>query len=345
MSQEDPFECFGEETGDSNNKEGMSDVKVVRDPSNGTSQFHEGTEQAMLLYVQQEVAKKLSDGDDVIDPVQKAQLVLKTIDEFCITRHWMMHLGDKKGPIMKDFLIECCDSKPDDRPLVFVEIGTYCGYSSTLLASFLKGFGRSFDYYTVDVDEERSKIARQIHKLVGFDDCIHPLVLNPKSDTLESLLRKHLKTDSIDLLFLDHAKSLYLSDLQQLENCGLIRKGSFVAADNIVYFDLKEYRQHFADMAERGIVRTRLVESWLEYCEPDIELDKSRENALRDGVGKSHITHTEDGFGKVHNEEVLYNLTNCISCGRAKSNCHFVRVFCLPSRSKVNVKIKMHVAT
>ena len=81
--------------------------------------------------------------------------------------------------------------------------------------------------------------------------------------------------NQIDFLLLDHAKHLYLKDLQDLENHRLIRAGSHVSADNVVFNRLDAYRDHMHGLGLEGVVESRLEEMNLEYS-----------NNLKDGMGE-----------------------------------------------------------
>ena len=77
----------------------------------------------------------------------------------------------------------------------------------------------------------------------------------------------------IDFLLLDHAKHLYLDDLRDLEGAGLLRAGSRVSADNVVFNRLDTYRDHVRGRVARGEAESRLEEMNLEYS-----------NNLKDGI-------------------------------------------------------------
>ena len=103
----------------------------------------------------------------------------------------------------------------------------------------------------------------------------------------------------IDFLFIDHDKSLYLQDLQSLENDGMIGEGTFVAADNVVFAKIDDYRDYMKDLAAKGVVETILEEGFLEYSEPERTRQQSsgsdtqpyeteqRRELLRDGIEMS----------------------------------------------------------
>jgi catechol O-methyltransferase len=199
----------------------------------------------------------------------------------------MMHVGYEKAPILAKFLTECMESADAKRPLSLVELGTYCGYSSILIANALRKIScEGFHIYTVEVVEQNAKVAREMINLSGLSGQIHVLLLDPDRESLTDLLRRVMPSRAIDFLFLDHSKSMYLGDLQQLEKNGFVQRGCFVAADNVIFAQIDDYRAYMADLQQRGIVRTRLEMSWLEYCEPDHNGDETKKNMMKDGIGK-----------------------------------------------------------
>ena len=69
---------FGEDKDEDDNSD---ENNVSRSMACGVLQFHNGTEEAMFLYVKQ----RSEEGN--------VNSIIKAIDEFCYKRHWMMHLG------------------------------------------------------------------------------------------------------------------------------------------------------------------------------------------------------------------------------------------------------------
>ena len=203
--------------------------------------------------------------------------------------------GKEKATVIKKFIHQRCEAWPGlDKPLLFVELGTYCGYSSIMIAKTLKDMGRKFYFYSVEVVQENVQVAKELVGLAGLEKEIDILLLDPDKEALSSLLSRRISKDisvnsQIDFLFIDHDKSLYLSDLQQLEKSNLIQKGSFVAADNVVFAEIDDYREYIAKCSEAGILKTRLEDTMLEYCEPDCGNDESKKNLMRDGIG-THVS-------------------------------------------------------
>jgi predicted O-methyltransferase YrrM len=203
----------------------------------------------------------------------------------------------------------------DDRgrkKFVCVELGTYCGYSALVLAVTLRRYQLErkqphrrggqpststtpfeFQIYTTEVSTKVLNVARSIFRLAGMEDCITPILLQGQEcavvehdqredddNDLSRVLRDRFSIPRINFLFLDHAKHLYLRDLENLERSKLIGRGSYVCADNVVFNRLDSYREHMHALEHGGggVVETRLEEMNLEYS-----------NNLKDGMGELSV--------------------------------------------------------
>jgi hypothetical protein len=49
----------------------------------------------------------------------------------------------------------------------------------------------------------------------------------------------------------------------------MIRQGTYVAADNVVFARIDDYRSYVKHLATNGIVETKLEETYLEYSLPE----------------------------------------------------------------------------
>jgi predicted O-methyltransferase YrrM len=327
--EDDPFAAFGGDNDDDDSDSGDQPQKLMgqsqqpeaavattpahqqqqdRDPTCGVLTFHTGTEQALVNYVQHQMAstKALSSADRS----SAAKQVLHYVDQFCYTRHWMMHVGDEKGKILKDFVREFCrknqsrleEVPPGDqqqsRRLTIVELGTYCGYSSilmalTILESMIVAPASSkesttqttpFKILSVDVNHRHQAVAQKLVRLAQleqyFSFVLLPTIASTSNNSdddhrLVEVLRNHMiqspptttATPKIDFLFIDHDKDLYVPDLKQLEQSGWIQQGTHVAADNVIFFDIP-YRQYIRQRVQEGVVSSNLVMGRLEYVIP-----------------------------------------------------------------------------
>jgi hypothetical protein len=107
MSENDPFSCFGDDddvdvdqTHVESSDVGTPNVVTTRDPSCGILAFHAGTEQALLKHVELEIGKRQRE-QQTNDIGDLATFVLDSIDNFCLKRHWMMHVGNEKATIIQ----------------------------------------------------------------------------------------------------------------------------------------------------------------------------------------------------------------------------------------------------
>ena len=283
LDGDDPFACFDTDNDEPDTVDAIaSDFLATnvrrRDADAGVLAFHAGTEQALVTYVQNQLTSQ-----EEQTPTQ----VLKMIDVFCLERHWMMHVGPEKAVILESFLQKCAAMKKNQQFLL-VELGTYCGYSSIMFAQTLlqmKGLS-GFHIYTVEVSQQHVAVAQRLIRLAKLDQHITVLRLDMTAteNQLTSLLRSNVGDAMIDFLFLDHDKDAYSSDLKRLEEAGMVSRGTCVAADNVIFAQIDNYRAYISQLASLGVVESKLVEAQLEYSAPDAT--ESNETKLCDGIGE-----------------------------------------------------------
>ena len=300
MVNEDPFACFDDDGNDDNydvdseadvsNAAAAATLPTKRSDDCGVLAFHPGTEQALLVHVQ----NALRDDNTKLD--RRPSQVLESIDQFCMQRHWMMHVGPDKGHVLQSFLTKCLTTAFRETPssvrrrrFVLLELGTYCGYSSILWAKLLlKSHDKmdGFMIYSVEASPANAAIARRLIGLAGLQEYISVLILDlHRGQTVVDLIQGEINEsdDCIDFVFLDHDKDAYLSDLCMLERSGLIRAGTHVAADNVIFAGIDTYRDYVKRLVVMGIVESSLVEGSIEYSGPeeDNAIDKE---VFRDGI-------------------------------------------------------------
>ena len=98
----------------------------LRPKENGVMAFHSGTEQMMLHHVRQTLSSLPAPAAN--DALAAAERVLEAVDDFCLTKHWMMHVGADKAAVLADAL--AIRTAPVGAVL---ELGTYCGYSAVMV--------------------------------------------------------------------------------------------------------------------------------------------------------------------------------------------------------------------
>ncbi|XP_055976324.1 catechol O-methyltransferase [Sorex fumeus] len=152
-----------------------------------------------------------------------AQSVIEAIDFYCYQKEWSMNVGDKKGEIVDEVLRE-------QRPSVLLELGAYCGYSAVRMARLLPPGARLL---TIEFNPDYAAITQQMVEFAGVQDRV-TVILGASQDIIPQLKKKH-GVDTLDMVFIDHWKDRYLPDLLLLEECGLLRKGTVVLADNVIF--------------------------------------------------------------------------------------------------------------
>ena len=181
---------------------------------------------------------------------------VRVIDEFAYTESFLMNVGDEKGAILDEALRR-------KNPKAILELGTYCGYSAlrmSLAAPRAK-------ITSVEFSAANAGIANRVFNHAGVSERVEVVVgtIGDGDNTLARLrqIRDERGAD-FDLVFIDHDKSHYLSDLQRLLDSGLLAPDVVIVADNIKVPGAPEYLAYME--AEEGkSFRTEHHESHVEY--------------------------------------------------------------------------------
>ncbi len=205
-------------------------------------------EHAVLEYVRKTAAQGSPDA------------VLLAMDSFARRRRWLQNVGPKKGAILMQALRETQARR-------VLEIGSYCGYSATLIGSHLATTGGQLT--AIEINPRNAEVARQVVAHAGLASTV-----TFRLGTLESEIGA--LQGPLDAVFLDHWKDVYLPDLRRLEDAGLLRPGTVVVADNVGFFDVPDYLGHVRNC---GRYRSRYERASVEY-----------QDGLEDGVEVSVFT-------------------------------------------------------
>ncbi|MBE7179632.1 MAG: class I SAM-dependent methyltransferase, partial [Terriglobus roseus] len=107
------------------------------------------------------------------------------------------------------------------------------GYSCLLFASTLRSVsGSSARYYSLERNPEFAAVILSLASLAGLNDVVTVSV--GSSDDSIRRLNETGGLKHIDLMFLDHYKPAYTTDLKLCEELGLVTPGSVLAADNVI---------------------------------------------------------------------------------------------------------------
>ncbi|KAK9971012.1 hypothetical protein ABG768_026908 [Culter alburnus] len=186
--------------------------------------------------------------------------VISAIDSYCRHKEWAMNVGDDKGLILDSVLTEV-------NPSTALELGTYCGYSSVRIARLLSPDSKLI---TIEFNPAFAIIARQIIAYAGLQDKV-TLVEGASGDLIPKM-KEQFGIKSFDFVFLDHWKDRYVPDTKLLEDCGLLKKGTVLLADNVICPGAPEYLQYVRNNPR---YESRYYPSNLEYTKVEDGLEKS----------------------------------------------------------------------
>ena len=169
--------------------------------------------------------------------------VLATIDEFAYEKSFLVNVGDQKGQLL-DAAVRRSD------PRLALELGTYCGYGALRIAAAAP----SARVVSVELCAANADVARRIWTHAGVADRITCVVgtIGDGGSTLDRLQHEHgLGIGAVDLLFIDHDKNAYLSDLLAIVGRGWLRRGAIVMADNVGFTGSPKYRAYMREEQDR----------------------------------------------------------------------------------------------
>ncbi|XP_034972625.1 transmembrane O-methyltransferase homolog [Zootoca vivipara] len=161
------------------------------------------------------------------------QHILETFDHWSYHCEYLSNLGPQKAKILERLIYE-------KAPLRVLELGTYCGYATILIAQLLPLGAR---LYTVEMDDRKAAVAEKVIRLAGFDDDTVELIRGPSQEVIPQLKEKY-GLSHVDFIFMDHWKRCYLRDLQLLEAHDLLLEGATVVADNIIFPGAPHFLQY-----------------------------------------------------------------------------------------------------
>jgi catechol O-methyltransferase len=176
--------------------------------------------------------------------------VLAAIDEFARTQKYLMNVGEDKGGIVTDIIAEV-------KPRTMVELGGYVGYSCILFGDAVRKAGGK-RYISLERNPEFAAVVASLVDLAGLSDIVKVVV--GSSDVSIKRLHSSGELQRIDLLFLDHYKPAYTTDLKLCEELKLVTPGSVMAADNVI----KPGNPPYLDMSEALSRRRNTSSPWAE---------------------------------------------------------------------------------
>ncbi|EME85166.1 uncharacterized protein MYCFIDRAFT_187864 [Pseudocercospora fijiensis CIRAD86] len=233
-----------------------------------------------------------------IDEIRNSpQKVLQAIDEFGRTRKYLMNVGEFKGRT--------------------VELGGYVGYSAILFAEALRKVGGQ-KYYSLERNPEFAAVLLALVDLAGLSDIVKVEV--GSSDASIQRLHSSGHLQHIDMLFLDHWKPAYVTDLKLCEELRLIKPGSILVADNVISPGNPPYLEYVrSTVAEkREKARTPQGADAIQglFSPKQVELYKNRvpNGELADSIGNPSLVYESElieGFEPTGEADAL-EVSRCI---------------------------------
>ncbi|XP_040819894.1 transmembrane O-methyltransferase [Ochotona curzoniae] len=194
--------------------------------------------------------------------------ILATLDHWSSSCEYLGHMGPGKGQILMRLVEE-------KAPACVLELGTYCGYSTLLIARALPPGGRLL---TVERDSRTAAVAEKLIRLAGFDERTVELIVGSSEEVIPRLRGQH-QLNRADLVLLAHRPRCYLRDLQLLEAHALLSASATVLADHVLFPGAPRFLQYAKSC---GRYRCRLHHTGL----PDFP-------AIKDGIAQ--LTYSGPG--------------------------------------------------
>lgn len=176
-----------------------------------------------------------------LDEIQgHPQKVLDLIDEFG-KQFFFINVGIEKGQIVADLINET-------KPQTMIELGSYVGYSAVLFGDAVRRNGGK-RYLSLELNPLYAAITKMMVELAGLRDFV-TIIVGRSDVSLHKLFTKG-EVKHIELMFIDHFKPLYTTDLKLCEQLGMVSAGSILVADNVIYPGNPVYLEYVRSTVEQ----------------------------------------------------------------------------------------------
>ncbi|KAF2265639.1 catechol O-methyltransferase [Lojkania enalia] len=196
--------------------------------------------------------------------------VLKAIDEYARTKKYLMNVGEDKGRIVTDLIA-------DVKPKTMVELGGYVGYSCILFGDAVRKRNPEF-----------AAVIASLVDLAGLSDIV--------------------KAVQIDLMFLDHYKPAYTTDLKLCEELKLVTVGSVLAADNVIKPRNPSYLEYVRASVEEKKEKMQSEKTINQYAKRYTQEDFSKSKGNPNLVYESKLLNSYEPTGVPDGVEI----TRCV---------------------------------
>ena len=169
--------------------------------------------------------------------------VISAMNDYHNKFNRLMSIGPAKGAFIKDLITE-------RKPSVMIELGGYVGYSAILFGDAVRACGGK-QYLSLEQNPEMAAVANQLVDLAGLREHVR-IFVGSGNEVLVERIRDWQEIGPVDMVFIDHEKESYLSDLWLLEELGVVTTGNpTVVTDNVIYPGAPEYMEWVQASPER----------------------------------------------------------------------------------------------
>lgn len=151
-----------------------------------------------------------------------------------------MNVGSQKGKVVTDLIAEY-------KPQTMVELGGYVGYSAVLFGDALRRAGGK-RYLSLEKNPEFAAVTTMVVDLAGLSDVVK-VIVGSSDHSLYNLFSSG-QLSHVELLFIDHYKPAYTTDLKLCEQLGKVIPGSLLIADNVLVPGAPQYLKYVRSSVE-----------------------------------------------------------------------------------------------
>jgi catechol O-methyltransferase len=218
------------------------------------------------------------------------QKVIDLIHEF-EKEYRLINVGPEKGKIVTKLIDEV-------KPKTMIELGCYVGYSAILFGDAVRRNGGE-RYLSLELNPEFAAIANMLIELAGLRDFVRIIV--GRSDVSLHKLITSGDVKKVELLFIDHYKPAYTTDVKLCEQLGAIVPGSVLAADNVIYPGNPPYLEFVRSTVKQKREKAKVGPS------KGYDTTGMAESAVQSFVGKDDVPT----FDFVGNPNLVYQSELC----------------------------------
>ena len=198
-----------------------------------------------------------------------------------------------------------------------MELGGYVGYSCILFADAVRKAGGK-RYFSLERDPVFGAVISSLVDLAGLGDVVKVIV--GSSDISIKRLHSTGQLKHVDMMFLDHYKPAYKTDLKLCEELKLVTPGSVLAADNVITPGNPPYLEYVrSSVAEKR----KAVESGQAETAPDTRFSERSAKQYASRRGEEKLGETKGNPNLIYESKLVNSFE---PTGEAVSRTNVVQV-------------------